>query len=203
MGWDGADWNHLVQCRDKSCKHGIKPSGSIKCGNYLACWVTINTLLHEWVGQNTTLSVLHICPVNSIPFLINKKVCICSCTLSESPAYKESNITPTRPIKKMTWEEGSLNILLQWNQAANVTQYCVVQQPKELDLVNDWQSLANVMVQCYKILININLRHHCCTTVTSQNTRPVSSKCFESDNVIHLSSVNARYEVPDEGKTAP
>lgn len=60
-----------------------------------------------------------------------------------------------------------------------------------------------VMVQKYKILININLRCHCYTTVTSQDTRPVSSKCFESDSVIRLSSVNAGLEVPDNGKTAP
>jgi len=62
--------------------------------------------------------------------------------------------------------------------------------------------LAHVMVQRYKILININLSCHCCTIVTSQDTRPVSSKCFESDSVIHLSSVNAGLEVPDDGKTA-
>jgi len=59
------------------------------------------------------------------------------------------------------------------------------------------------MVQCYKILININLGCHCCTTVTSQDTRTVSSKCFESDSVIHLSTVNARLEVPDDRKIAP
>jgi len=56
----------------------------------------------ELAGQNTALSVLYICPVNSMPFLIYKKVCICSCIFPESPAYNELYIKHTRPIKKMT-----------------------------------------------------------------------------------------------------
>jgi len=52
------------------------------------------------------------------------------------------------------------------------------------------------MVQRYKILININL------TVTSQDTKPVSSKSFESDSVIHLSSMNAGLEVPGDRNIA-
>ena len=44
--------------------------------------------------------------------------------LPESPAYKELCMKHTRPIKEDNLRSRSLNILLQWNQVANVFQYC-------------------------------------------------------------------------------
>jgi hypothetical protein len=34
IGWDGVDWIDMVQDRNQ-CKHGIEPSGSIKCWGFL------------------------------------------------------------------------------------------------------------------------------------------------------------------------